>query len=40
MQTASDNAEDLLQELSLEYNKSRQAKITAEILDLAGGMQQ
>ena len=40
MQTASDNAEDLLQELSLEYNKSRQAKITAEILDLAGGMQE
>ena len=40
MQTATDNAEDLLQELSLEYNKSRQAKITAEILDLAGGMQQ
>jgi F-type H+-transporting ATPase subunit gamma len=39
MQTASDNAEDLLQELSLEYNKSRQAKITAEILDLAGGAQ-
>ncbi len=40
MQTATDNAEDLLQELSLEYNKSRQAKITAEILDLAGGMQE
>lgn len=40
MQTASDNAEDLLQDLSLEYNKSRQAKITAEILDLAGGMQE
>ena len=39
MQTASDNAEDLLQDLSLEYNKSRQAKITAEILDLAGGAQ-
>jgi F-type H+-transporting ATPase subunit gamma len=40
MQTASDNAEDLLQDLSLEYNKTRQAKITAEILDLAGGMQE
>ena len=40
MQTASDNAEDLLQDLSLEYNKSRQAKITAEILDLAGGIQE
>ena len=37
MQTASDNAEDLLQELSLEYNKGRQQKITNELLDLAGG---
>jgi len=34
MQAASDNAEDLLAELTLEYNKSRQQKITAEILDL------
>ncbi len=37
MQTASDNAEDLLRELSLEYNKGRQQKITSEILDLASG---
>ena len=37
MQTASDNAEDLLGELTLEYNKGRQQKITAEILDLVGG---
>ena len=35
MQTASDNAEKLLAELNLQYNKSRQAKITSEILDLA-----
>lgn len=40
MQTASDNAEDLLSELTLEYNKGRQQKITAEILDLVGGMAQ
>jgi len=39
MQTATDNGEDLLQELTLQYNKSRQQKITAEILDLAGGSQ-
>ena len=39
MQTASDNAENILQELTLEYNKSRQQKITAEILDLVGGAQ-
>ena len=40
MQTATDNGEDLLQELTLQYNKSRQQKITAEILDLAGGSQE
>ncbi len=37
MQTATDNGEDLLQELTLEYNKGRQQKITSEILDLVGG---
>lgn len=40
MQMATDNGEGLLQELSLEYNKGRQQKITSEILDLVGGMQQ
>jgi F-type H+-transporting ATPase subunit gamma len=39
MQTASDNAEELLGELTLEYNKGRQQKITSEILDLLGGAQ-
>ena len=37
MQTATDNAENLLTELTLQYNKGRQQKITSEILDLAGG---
>lgn len=37
MQTATDNGEDLLAELTLQYNKGRQQKITNEILDLAGG---
>lgn len=37
MQTATDNAQDLLGELTLEYNKGRQQKITSEILDLLGG---
>ena len=40
MQTATDNGENLLQELTLQYNKGRQQKITAEILDLAGGQAQ
>jgi len=37
MQTATDNGEDLLQELTLEYNKGRQQKITSEILDIVSG---
>lgn len=40
MQTASDNAEELLSQLTLEYNKGRQQKITSEILDLLGGAAQ
>lgn len=40
MQTATDNGEDLLDELTLEYNKGRQQKITSEILDLVGGTMQ
>ena len=37
MQIASDNAKDLIGELTLAYNKGRQQEITAEILDLVGG---
>jgi F-type H+-transporting ATPase subunit gamma len=37
MQVASDNAKDLIGELTLAYNKGRQQEITAEILDLVGG---
>ena len=37
MQNATDNGEDLLQDLTLEYNKGRQQKITSEILDIVGG---
>ena len=40
MQTATDNGNEILEDLTLEYNKARQAKITAEILDLAGGQQE
>lgn len=39
MQTATDNAQELLSDLTLEYNKGRQQKITAEILELVGGQQ-
>ena len=37
MQTASDNAAELLEELNLEYNKLRQQSITTELLDILGG---
>lgn len=37
MQMATDNANDLLQELNLLYNKSRQQSITNELLDIIGG---
>jgi F-type H+-transporting ATPase subunit gamma len=37
MQVASDNAQSMLGDLTLAYNKSRQQKITSEILDLLGG---
>jgi len=37
MKTASDNAEDLANKLNLEYNKSRQSKITTEISEISAG---
>lgn len=40
MQTATDNGNELLQDLTLEYNKSRQQKITSEILDIVSGSSQ
>ncbi len=37
MQLASDNADELLEQLTLEYNKRRQQAITSELLDIVGG---
>lgn len=37
MQTATDNADELLRDLNLQYNKSRQQAITSELLDIMGG---
>jgi F-type H+-transporting ATPase subunit gamma len=37
MQIATDNADELVDELTLEYNKLRQQAITAELLDIMGG---
>ncbi len=37
MQTATDNGNEILQNLTLEYNKGRQQKITNELQDIVGG---
>ncbi|MBQ3698999.1 MAG: F0F1 ATP synthase subunit gamma [Prevotella sp.] len=37
MQTATDNADELLRLLNLQYNKGRQQAITSELLDIVGG---
>lgn len=36
MKNATDNADEIIDELKLEYNKGRQEKITNEILDIGG----
>ena len=37
MKNATDNAEQLIKDLTLEYNKLRQGNITKELLEIAGG---
>lgn len=37
MDNATENAQDLLRRLSIEYNKARQTAITTEILEIVGG---
>lgn len=37
MRNATDNANELIQDLTLEYNKARQDQITRELLDIVGG---
>jgi F-type H+-transporting ATPase subunit gamma len=37
MQIATDNADDILDELVIQYNKQRQQAITSELLDIIGG---
>jgi F-type H+-transporting ATPase subunit gamma len=37
MKNATDNAENLIVTLTLEYNKLRQSNITKELLEIAGG---
>ena len=37
MENATENAEDMIKELSLEFNKARQASITKEMLEIVSG---
>ncbi len=37
MQVATDNANELINELTVLYNKTRQQAITSELLDIVGG---
>jgi F-type H+-transporting ATPase subunit gamma len=37
MHQATDNATDLIRELTLQYNKARQASITNQLLEVVGG---
>ena len=38
MRNATDNAKELIDDLTLLYNKARQESITKELLDIAGGV--
>ncbi|HEX8132838.1 MAG TPA: FoF1 ATP synthase subunit gamma, partial [Actinomycetes bacterium] len=37
MKAATDNAEELIETLTREYNQARQAQITQEIMEIVGG---
>ena len=37
METATNNASEMISSLTLEFNKARQASITKELLDIVGG---
>lgn len=37
MKNATDNAEEMIKNLTLEYNRRRQAAITQEISEIVGG---
>ncbi|MCH7952315.1 MAG: ATP synthase F1 subunit gamma [Chloroflexi bacterium] len=39
MRNASDNANELVEDLTLEYNRARQESITNELLDIVGGVE-
>jgi F-type H+-transporting ATPase subunit gamma len=38
MRSATENAEDMIRELTTDYNRARQSQITSELLDIVSGM--
>jgi F-type H+-transporting ATPase subunit gamma len=39
MKSATENADDLIRRLSMEYNRARQSRITSELMDVIGGVE-
>jgi F-type H+-transporting ATPase subunit gamma len=39
MKSATENADDLIRRLSMQYNRARQGRITSELMDLSGGVE-
>src|SRR5690606_16318239 len=39
MKSATENADDLIRRLSMQYNRARQGRITSELMDLIGGVE-
>ncbi len=39
MKSATENAGDLIQRLSMQYNRARQSRITSELMDVVGGVE-
>jgi F-type H+-transporting ATPase subunit gamma len=37
MENATSNAQDMIKDLTLQFNKARQAAITTEMLEIVGG---
>jgi F-type H+-transporting ATPase subunit gamma len=39
MKSATENADDLIRRLSMQYNRARQSRITSELMDVIGGVE-
>jgi F-type H+-transporting ATPase subunit gamma len=39
MKSATENADDLIRSLSMQYNRARQSRITSELMDIVGGVE-